>query len=58
MQEEIEKEIRSEGETKRVHGETQMQWTSIEEEREIGHVITVGSLAIWPETVRRGIKQE
>jgi len=30
---------------------------SIEEEGEIGHVTTVESLAIWPETVGRRIKQ-
>jgi len=38
-------------------GPTQMQWMSIEEEGEIGRVITVGSLAIWPKTVRKRIKQ-
>ena len=38
-------------------GLTQMQWMSIEEEEEIGHVITVGILAIWPKTVRKRIKQ-
>jgi len=60
MVEEIgeEKEIRLEEDIKRVHGETQMQWISIEEEERIGRVITVGSLAIWPETVGKGIRQE
>jgi len=60
MVEEIgeEKEIRLEEDIKRVHGETQTQWISIEEEEGIGHVITVGSLAIWPETVGKGIRQE
>jgi len=60
MVEEIgeEKEIRLEEDIKRVHGETQMQWISIEEEEGIGRVITVGSLAIWPETVGKGIRQE
>jgi len=33
-----------------------MQWTLIEEEEEIGRVIIVESLAIWPETVGREIK--
>jgi len=60
MVEEIgeEKEIRLEEDIKWVHGETQMQWISIEEEERIGRVITVGSLAIWPETVGKGIRQE
>jgi len=60
MVEEIgeEKEIRLEEDIKQVHGETQMQWISIEEEERIGRVITVGSLAIWPETVGKGIRQE
>ena len=53
-----EKEIRLEEDIKRVHGETQTQWISIEEEEGIGRVITVGSLAIWPETVGKGIRQE
>ena len=58
MVEEIgeEKEIRLEEDIKQVHGETQMQWISIEEEERIGRVITVGGLAIWPETVRKGIR--
>jgi len=30
-----------------------MQWTLIEEEEGIEHVIIVGSLATWPETVGR-----
>jgi len=34
-----------------------MQWTSIEEKEEIGRVIIVEILAIWPETVGRKIKR-
>jgi len=58
MVEEIkeEEEICLEKDIKRVHGETQTQWMSIEEEEGIGCVITVGGLAIWPETVRKGIR--
>ena len=41
-----------------VQGETQTQWTSTEEEREIGHATIVGSLATWPRIVGRGIKRE
>ena len=53
----VEEEIRlTEGDTSRVHGETQTQWMSIEGEEEIEHAIIVGSLAIWPETVGRGTK--
>jgi len=44
-------------ETNRVHGETRMQWMSIEEEGEIEHAITVGNGAIWPEIVGKEIKQ-
>jgi len=55
---EEEEEIRLEEDIKRVHGETQTQWMSIEEEEGIGHVITMGSLAIWPETVRKEIRRE
>jgi len=55
----IEEEIRStEEDTSRAHGETQMQWMSIEEQEGIGNVITVGSLATWPGIVGIGIKQE
>jgi len=53
-----EEKIRLEEDIKRVHGETQMQWMSIEEEKGIGRVITVGSLAIWPETVGKEIRRE
>ena len=53
-----EKEIRLEEDIKQVHGETQTQWMSIEEEEGIGRVITMGSLAIWPETVGKEIRQE
>jgi len=53
-----EEKIRLEEDIKRVHGETQMQWMSIEEEEGIGRVITVGSLAIWPETVGKEIRRE
>ena len=35
-----------------------MQWMLIEKEERIKRVIIIGSLAIWPETVRREIKQE
>ena len=49
-------EIRSEEDIKRVHGETQTQWTSTEEEGEIGRATIAGSLATWPGIVRRGIK--
>jgi len=35
-----------------------MQWMLIEEEEEIGHVIIVESLVIWPKTVGREIKRE
>ena len=35
-----------------------MQWMSIEEEEGIEHVIIVGSLAIWPETIGKEIEQE
>jgi len=41
-----EKEIRLEEDIKQVHGETQTQWMSIEEEEGIGRVITMESLAI------------
>jgi len=60
MVEEIgeEEKIHLEKVIKQVHGETQTQWMSIEEEKRIGRVITVGSLAIWPETVGKGIRQE
>jgi len=60
MEEDIgEEETQStEGKIHWVHGETQMQWISTEEKEEIGHVITVESGAIWPETVRRKIEQE
>jgi len=60
MVEEIgeEEEICLEEDIKQVHGETQTQWMSIEEEEGIGRVITVGSLAIWPETVGKGIRRE
>jgi len=34
-----------------------MQWILIEEQEEIGNVITAGSLAIWPRIVGIGIKQ-
>ena len=44
-------------ETSRVHGETQMQWMSTEEEGEIERAITVGNGAIWPEIVGKEIKQ-
>ena len=53
-----EEEIRLEEDIKWVHGETQTRWMLIEEEGETGHAIIVGSLAIWPETVGRGIKRE
>ena len=53
-----EEKIRLEEDIKRVHGETQMQWTLIEEGEGIGRVITVGSLAIWPEIVGGEIAQE
>ena len=53
-----EEEIRLEEDIKRVHGETQTQWMSIEEEEGIERVITVGSLAIWPETVGKEIRRE
>ena len=56
---EIGEEIcQTEEETNWVHRETQTQWTLIEKEEGIEHVIIVGSLAIWPETVRREIKRE
>jgi len=60
MVEEIgeEEEICLEEDIKWVHGEIQMQWMSIEEGERIGRVITVGSLAIWPETVGKGIRRE
>jgi len=60
MVEEIEEEeeIRLEEDIKQVHRETQTQWMSIEEEKGIGRVITVRSLAIWPETVGKGIRRE
>jgi len=60
MVEEIgeEEEIRLEEDIKQVHRETQTQWMSIEEEEGIGRVITVRSLAIWPETVGKGIRRE
>jgi len=55
----VEEEIRStEGDTSRVHGETQTQWMLIEEQEGIGNVITAGSLATWPGIVGIGIKQE
>ena len=40
----------------RVHGETQIQWTWIEKQEEKENVITVGSLATWPEIV--GIEEK
>ena len=55
---EEEEEIRLEEDIKRVHGETQTQWMSKEEEEGIGRVITMGSLAIWPETVGKEIRRE
>jgi len=60
MVEEIreEEEIRLEEDIKQVHEETQTQWMSIEKEEGIGRVITVGSLAIWPKTVGKGIRRE
>jgi len=53
-----EEKIRLEEDIKWVHRETQTQWMSIEEEEGIGHIITVGSLAIWPETVGKEIRRE
>jgi len=56
---EIGEEIcQTEEKTNWVHRETQMQWTLIEEEERIKRVIIMRSLATWPETVRREIKQE
>jgi len=49
---------RTKEKTNRVHEETQTQWTLIKKEKGIEHVIIVESLAIWPKTVGREIKQE
>jgi len=46
------------GEIRWVHRETQMQWTSIEEEKGIERAIIVESLAIWPEIVGKEIRQK
>ena len=53
------KEIRPiEGKLKWVQGETQMQWIQTEEEEGTGHAMYVGSGAIWPKIVGKGIKEE
>ena len=55
---EKEEEIRSiEGKFKWVQGETQMQWTWIEEEKEIGHAMYAGSGAIWPKIVGKDTRE-
>jgi len=42
--------------TRRVHRETQMRWTWIEEQGRTGNVIIAESLATWPGTVGIEIK--
>ena len=58
MEENIEEEeiCSTEENISRVHEETQMQWTWIEEQGGTGNVIIAESLATWPGTVGIEIK--
>ena len=47
-----------EKEVKQVQGETQMQWIKMEVGEETGHATCVGSGAIRPKIVGKGIKEE